>query len=207
MRFITTTLIVHAPDPLELIIGKRRLWRDNKITYETRFRPPLTEAYAELIRYYRERWAHCGHDPAAIAVGAGTAGYYAERNSQDAIDAYRRVFAGYLAFQARIGVQPVFPTLEDFVERSSALIGSPAQVIEKVHRYHEQFGHSVLHLHADAGGLTDAQHRASLELFQSDIAPVLRREIPDPPCGWGGGPIGDDAVPARAVATTGSATG
>jgi len=117
-------------------------------------------------------------------------------------------FAGYLAMQARLGVTPVFPTLEDFIERSSALIGSPAQVIEKVHRYHEQFGHSVLHLHADAGGLTDAQHRASLELFQSDIAPVLRREIPDPPWGWGGGPIGDDsikagAVPAPAIAAVG----
>ncbi len=62
---------------------------------------------------------------------------------------------------------------------------------------------SVMHLHADAGGLTDAQHRASLELFQSDIAPVLRREIPDPPWGWGGGPLGDDALPARAVAVTG----
>jgi len=226
----------------------RRLWRHNKITYDTKFRPPLHEAevwprplqrpirvwhgsatskesvdlaascgdplfsanvtnpiepYAELIRYYRERWVHYGHDPAAIAVGAGTAGYYAMRNSQDAIDAYRPVFAGYLAFQERLGVQPVFPTLEDFIERSSALIGSPAQVIEKVHRYHEQFGHSVLHLHADAGGLTDAQHRASLELFQSDIAPVLRREIRDPPWGWGGGPISDDAVPARAVAATG----
>src|ERR1700692_1721515 len=83
--------------------------------------------------------------------------------------------------QARLGVQPVFPTMDDFVARSSALIGSPAQVIEKVHRYHQQFGHSVLHLHADAGGLTDAQHRASLELFQSDVATVLRREIPDPP--------------------------
>jgi len=66
-----------------------------------------------------------------------------------------------------------------------------------VHRYHEQFGHSVLHLHADAGGLPDKQHRESLELFQSDIAPVLRREIADPPWGWGGGPLGDDAVPAR----------
>ena len=72
----------------------------------------------------------------------------------------------------------MFATLEDFVERSSALIGSPQQVIDKVHRYHEQFGHSVLHLHADAGGLTHAQHRASLELFQSDIAPVLRRTSP-----------------------------
>jgi alkanesulfonate monooxygenase SsuD/methylene tetrahydromethanopterin reductase-like flavin-dependent oxidoreductase (luciferase family) len=50
------------------------------------------EPYAELIRYYRERWAYYGHDPAAIAAGAGTAGYYAERSSQDAIDAYRPVF-------------------------------------------------------------------------------------------------------------------
>lgn len=43
----------------------------------------------------------------------------------------------------------------------------------------------MLHLQADANGLTDAQHRASLQLFQSDIAPVLRRDIPDPPFAWG----------------------
>jgi alkanesulfonate monooxygenase SsuD/methylene tetrahydromethanopterin reductase-like flavin-dependent oxidoreductase (luciferase family) len=71
------------------------------------------------------------------------------------------------------------------VARSSALIGSPQQVIDKVSRYHEQFGHSVMHLHADRGGLTALQHRESLELFQSDIAPVLRREIGDPPWPWG----------------------
>ncbi len=110
------------------------------------------------------------------------------------------MFEGYLAFQKQLGAEPVFPTLEDFVERSSALIGSPQQIIEKVHRYHEQFGHTVLHLHADAGGLTDAQHRDSLELFQSDVAPVLRREIPDPPFAWApvlGGPA---TVPAPASA-------
>jgi hypothetical protein len=43
----------------------------------------------------------------------------------------------------------------------------------------------VLHLHADASGLGDAQHRDSLERFQSEVAPVLRREIPDPPFSWG----------------------
>ncbi|MBV9578051.1 MAG: LLM class flavin-dependent oxidoreductase, partial [Chloroflexi bacterium] len=143
------------------------------------------EPYAELVRYYRERWAFYGHDPAQVTVGAGTAGYYAERNSQDAIAHYRPAFEGYLAMQRRMGLQPVFPTLEDYIERSSALIGSPAQIIDKVHRYHAQLGHSVLHLHADAGSLTEAQHRASLELFQAEIAPTLRREIPDPAWGWG----------------------
>ncbi|MGW2058552.1 LLM class flavin-dependent oxidoreductase [Streptomyces sp. NPDC001840] len=143
------------------------------------------EPYAELVRHYRERWEHYGHDPARAVVGAGTAGYYAARTSQEALAAYRPVFEGRLAFQKKLGLEPVFDTLDDFVERSSALIGSPQQVIEKVHRYHARFGHSVLHLQADAGGLTDARHRDSLELFQSDIAPTLRREIPDPPFAWG----------------------
>jgi alkanesulfonate monooxygenase SsuD/methylene tetrahydromethanopterin reductase-like flavin-dependent oxidoreductase (luciferase family) len=138
-----------------------------------------------LIRYYRERWEYYGHDPARIAVGAGTAGIYVARTSQQALAAYRPIFEANRAFFRRAGLPVVFETLEDFVERSSALIGSPQQVIDKVHRYHAQFGHTVLHLHADASGLTESQHRASLELFQSEVAPVLRREIPDPPFAWG----------------------
>jgi alkanesulfonate monooxygenase SsuD/methylene tetrahydromethanopterin reductase-like flavin-dependent oxidoreductase (luciferase family) len=139
------------------------------------------EPYAELVRYYRERWAFHGHAPADAVVGAGTAGYYAAPKSQDALETYRPIFVNRLEFQKKLGLEPVFTTLEDFADRSSALIGSPAQIVEKVQRYHEAFGHSVMHLHADADGLTDKQHRETLELFQSDIAPALRREIPDPP--------------------------
>ncbi|MFF5028670.1 LLM class flavin-dependent oxidoreductase [Streptomyces collinus] len=189
------------PRPLQRPV---RVWHGSATSRESvelaaRYGDPLfsanvthpIEPYAELIRHYRERWAHHGHDPALATVGAGTAGYHAARTSQEAIAAYRPVFEGHRALQRRMGVEPVFTSLEDFVERSSALIGSPQQVIDKVHRYHERFGHSVLHLHADAGGLTQRRHRASLELFQSDIAPALRRDIPDPPFPWApvlGGP-------------------
>ena len=208
----------------------RQLWRQDKVTAATRFRPELEEAevwprpyqqpvrvwhgsatskesvdlaarygdplfsanvtnpiepYAELIRHYRERWEHYGHDPARIAVGAGTAGICVAPTSQEAQAAYRPVFESNLAFFKKAGLPVVFETLEDFVERSSALIGSPQQVIDKVHRYHEQFGHTVVHLHADAGGLSDTQHRDSLELFHSAVAPTLHRAIPDPPFDWG----------------------
>ncbi|MCX4741840.1 LLM class flavin-dependent oxidoreductase [Streptomyces antibioticus] len=208
----------------------RQIWRNDKVTAATRFRPELKDAevwprpyqqpvrvwhgsatskesvdlaarygdplfsanvthpvepYAELVRYYRERWEHYGHDPADIAVGAGSAGVYVARTSQEARETYRPIFESNLDFQRRTGLPVVFETLEDFVERSSALIGSPQQVIEKVHRYHERFGHSVLHLQADASGLTDTQHRDSLERFQAQVAPVLRKEIPDPPFAWG----------------------
>jgi alkanesulfonate monooxygenase SsuD/methylene tetrahydromethanopterin reductase-like flavin-dependent oxidoreductase (luciferase family) len=179
------------PRPLQQPI---RVWHGSATSQDSvdlaaRYGDPLFSAnvtnpidpYAELIRYYRERWAHYGHDPAEAVVGAGTAGYFAARRSQDAVEAYRPAFEKQLALQQRMGLEPVFRTLEDFIVRSSALIGSPQQIIEKVRRYHEQFGHTVMHLHADAGWLTEAQHRGALELFQSDIAPVLRREIPDPP--------------------------
>ncbi|QIQ01172.1 LLM class flavin-dependent oxidoreductase [Streptomyces liangshanensis] len=166
------------------------------------------EPYAELVRHYRERWEHYGHDPALATVGAGSAGFYAARTSQEALAAYRPVFEGQLAFQKRLGLEPVFPTLEDFVARSSALVGSPQQIIEKVYRYHERFGHSVLHLQADASGLTTAQHRASLELFQAEVAPTLRRDLPDPPWTWGPvAPADDNAAGEGPAPTDPSATG
>jgi hypothetical protein len=39
----------------------------------------------------------------------------------------------------------------------------------------------VIHLRADADGVTLAQKRRSLELFQADVAPVLRDRIPSRP--------------------------
>ncbi|MEU6477391.1 LLM class flavin-dependent oxidoreductase [Streptomyces sp. NPDC047017] len=220
----------------------RALWRQDKVTADTRFRPPLKDAevwprpyqqpvrvwhgsatskesvdlaarygdplfsanvtnpiepYAELIRYYRERWAHHGHDPADIAVGAGSAGLYVARTSQEALAAYRPLFESGLAFQRQAGLPVVFETLEDFAARSSALIGSPQQVIDKVHRYHEQFGHTVQHVQADASGLTDTQHRGSLELFQSEVAPALRDALPDPPFDWGPVRTRPESAPAH----------
>jgi alkanesulfonate monooxygenase SsuD/methylene tetrahydromethanopterin reductase-like flavin-dependent oxidoreductase (luciferase family) len=132
------------------------------------------EPYAELVDYYRERWAFHGHDRAKARVGAGSAGFYVAPNSQDAIETYRPIFEHRLATFRRLGLEPVFPTLEDAIERSSILVGSPQQVIDKIHRYHARFGHEVMHLHADSDGLSDKQHRAALELFQSDVAPAVR---------------------------------
>ncbi len=139
------------------------------------------EPYAELVRHYRERWEFYGHRPEDALVGAGTAGFYVTKTSQEAVDTYRPVFEARLAFARRAGLPVVFESIGDFIERSSALVGSPEQVIDKVSRYHEQLGHEVIHLSADADGVTPGQQRHSLELFQSDVAPVLRERIPSRP--------------------------
>src|SRR5271168_1076376 len=126
------------------------------------------EPYAELVRHYRQRWAFYGRRPEDALVGAGTAGFYVTKTSQDAVDTYRPVFEARLAFARRAGLPVVFESIGDFIERSSALVGSPEQVIDKVSRYHEQLGHEVMHLSADADGVTPDQQRHSLELFQSE---------------------------------------
>jgi alkanesulfonate monooxygenase SsuD/methylene tetrahydromethanopterin reductase-like flavin-dependent oxidoreductase (luciferase family) len=139
------------------------------------------ESYAELVRHYRERWEFYGHRPEDALVGAGTAGFYVAPTSQQAVADFRLSFETRLAFQRRAGLPVVFESIDDFLDRSSALVGSPQQVIDKVGRYHEQFGHEVIHLSADADGVTVGQKRRSLELFQSDVAPVLRERIASRP--------------------------
>ncbi len=139
------------------------------------------EPYAELVRHYRQRWEFYGHRPEDALVGAGTAGFHVAPTSQQAIADYRLAFETRLVFQRRAGLPVVFETVEDFVDRSSALIGSPAQVVDKVGRYHDQLGHEAIHLSAEADGVTVDQKRRSLELFQSDVAPVLRERIPSRP--------------------------
>ncbi|OZF04468.1 LLM class flavin-dependent oxidoreductase [Rhodococcus sp. 15-1154-1] len=179
------------PRPLQERI---RIWHGSATSTESvdlaaRYGDPLFSAnvsnpvqpYAELIRHYRERWEHYGRAPQDALVGAGTAGFHVAPTSQEALAAYRFTFEARLAAQRKAGLPVVFDTLEDLVERSSALIGSPEQVIDKVGRYHERFGHEVIHLSADADGVTASQQRRSLELFQSDVAPVLRHRIPSRP--------------------------
>jgi alkanesulfonate monooxygenase SsuD/methylene tetrahydromethanopterin reductase-like flavin-dependent oxidoreductase (luciferase family) len=220
----------------------RRLWREERTTWEGRFRPSLTDAdtwppprqqpirvwhgsatskdsvelaarygdplfsanvtnpiepYAELVAHYRERWAAYGHDPDDALVGAGTAGFHLAKTSQQAIEEFRPAFAQRLALAERFGLPVVFPTVEDFVERSSALIGSPEQVVDKVLRYHEVFGHEVIHLHLDGDGLSPRRQREMLEQFQSDVAPALRAAVPSRPLAGPVPPDPDDARPSE----------
>jgi alkanesulfonate monooxygenase SsuD/methylene tetrahydromethanopterin reductase-like flavin-dependent oxidoreductase (luciferase family) len=176
------------PRPLQQPIP---LWHDSAIGTDcadlaARWGGPLfcanvaqpLEPYAELVRHYRERWESYRRDPAGLLVGAGAAAYYGARTSQQAIKTYRPIYDARQAWLRGRGVTPAFCSLEDAIARSSLLIGSPAQIIDKVLRYHGQLGHEVLQLPADADGLTDAQHRDSQELFFDEIAPALRREIP-----------------------------
>lgn len=136
------------------------------------------EQYRALVDDYRERWVGYGRDPHDALVGAGSAGLHVHRDSQQAIEEFRPRFGAGQAFARSLGAPKVFDSLEDAVARGSYFVGSPQQVIDQVHRYHDALGHEVQHT-AGVGSIDDPQFRAGIELFASDVLPVLQREIPD----------------------------
>jgi alkanesulfonate monooxygenase SsuD/methylene tetrahydromethanopterin reductase-like flavin-dependent oxidoreductase (luciferase family) len=182
------------PQPLQ---PKVRIWHgsataERSVELAVEFGDPVFSAngmnpvtrYAELIRHYRDRWASAGRDPADALGGAGHGPTNVTRNSQDAIAAYQPVYERFAAMVAKSGQLPgtftIYDSYQDFLDRGSALVGSPQQVIDKVGRYHEAFGNRLIAIGGHPGNLSHAEFAASLELFQAEVAPVLRQTIPDP---------------------------
>ncbi|MBW8481253.1 LLM class flavin-dependent oxidoreductase [Actinomadura parmotrematis] len=140
-----------------------------------------SESARPLVEHYRAEWARHGRPADRLFTGAGTPGFLVAKTSQAAVAAYRPAYERLAAMQRSIGARPPFASVEDFIARSPALVGSPAQVIDKVHRQHEVFGHSLIVFSVDPDGLAEDDHRASLELFAGEVAPALRTALPDPP--------------------------
>lgn len=135
------------------------------------------DKYKALIDHYRERWAYYGRDPKEAIVGAGSGGLYLADTKEEAIARYRPYYEAHNAAPSSQYNRPPFKSLEDKVENGSVLVGSADSVIEKILDYHEAFGNQVLAVSVD--GLTKSEQREQLERFARDIAPVLRRELPD----------------------------
>ncbi len=145
------------------------------------------EHYSRLTDHYRRVWAELGRDPKDALVGAGHIALLVTRRSQDAVEAYRPIYER-LAERLRAdahgqlpGTYTLYDSYEDYLERGSALIGSPQQVVDKVNRYHRAFGNSLINVSGHPGELDPIAWTDSLELFQSEVAPELRRTIPSPP--------------------------
>jgi alkanesulfonate monooxygenase SsuD/methylene tetrahydromethanopterin reductase-like flavin-dependent oxidoreductase (luciferase family) len=138
-----------------------------------------TKKYTDLVGHYRERLAAHGHDPACATVGVGCGGLFVAERSQDAVETFRPYYRAFLQSPAARHNDPEFTDVEDAVERGPLLVGSPQQVVEKLHRWDEEFGGvEVLQIGIEGLGLPEAQHRASLQLFLDRVAPVLRAGLP-----------------------------
>lgn len=128
------------------------------------------EHYMRLIDFYRERFAFYGHGTKAEAiVGVGGQAFMAKK-SQDAIAQFRPYFDN----------APVYgngPTMEQFMDQTPLVVGSPQQVIDKTLSYREFYGDYQRQLFlVDHAGLPLNTVLDQLEMFGADVLPVLKRE-------------------------------
>ena len=136
--------------------------------------------FRRLIDLYRETGARHGHPPDRLKVGVHALGYVAE-TTQEAADAF---YPGYARAVTEVGKERGWPpvTRAGFDAQrgpeGALLIGSPDEVIEKIHRHSEALGGiSRITFQMNVTSLPHAALMRAIELIGTGVAPALPREL------------------------------
>ncbi len=133
--------------------------------------------FAPFGEMHRRAAAEAGHGHVPMSINSH--GFLAE-DSQAASDV---AWPATKLLTDRIGRERGWPPLTREAYEAGHHIdghtftGSPAQVIEKILYQHEIFGHDRFLLQFIVGSLPHAQVMRAIELFGSEVAPVVRAEI------------------------------
>ncbi len=131
--------------------------------------------FLPLVELYRKTSTAAGHGRLPLAVHSH--GYVSE-DSQQAADEF---FPSYAYVMSNIGRERGWPptTRAQFEagrsKQGALLVGSPQQVIDKILFEKELFGLDRFLLHVSVGTMPHAQIMHSIELFGTQVAPVIRK--------------------------------
>ncbi len=131
--------------------------------------------FLPLVELYRKTSAAAGHGRLPLAVHSH--GYISE-DSQKAADEF---FPSYAYVMSNIGKERGWPptTRAQFEagrsRQGALLVGSPQQVIDKILFEKQLFGLDRFLLHVSVGTMPHAQIMHSIELFGTQVAPVIRK--------------------------------
>jgi alkanesulfonate monooxygenase SsuD/methylene tetrahydromethanopterin reductase-like flavin-dependent oxidoreductase (luciferase family) len=119
--------------------------------------------------------------------------------TQQARELYGPVYEAIVAATNVPGNNTPFRDIDHAIAEGPALVGSPQQVVDKIGRVHERFGHDLQSVSLPTT-LPIEQQNELLERFASEVVPVARREFPTTL--WG---AGDPYAERPAVAGAGQA--
>jgi probable LLM family oxidoreductase len=143
----------------------------------------LPERFAPFAELHRDASRQAGHDPLP-ALSINSHGFIAP-TSQEALDTS---FPAVSATMNRIGRERGWRPMgrEEYdaaaTLRGANFVGSPEQVIEKILFQHGIFHHDRFLVQFSVGPLPHAEIMRSIELFGTEVAPAVRKEL-----GAGGG--------------------
>ena len=136
------------------------------------------ERFVPLIDLYRESAERAGRDPATLPVSINSHGFIAD-DSRQAADLF---YPPYADVMTRIGRERGWPptTRQQFealrTPRGALAVGSPQEVIDKLLFQYSLFGHQRTLLQFSVGTMPHREMLRAIELFGTEVAPVVRRE-------------------------------
>jgi probable LLM family oxidoreductase len=132
---------------------------------------------APLAGVYRRTAAQAGHHASDLKV-AVAAHLHVQRNSQDAMNAFYPYYSDYFRTHTPTQYSARQITRSDYEQLAGPegplFVGSPQQIIDKIHYERELFGHQRFIVQIDIGGLPYAQVAAVIELLARDVMPAVR---------------------------------
>jgi len=138
--------------------------------------------FVPFVQLYRDAAMKAGNIATPLPLGINYHMFVGKDSGKAADD----FFPYYAEMMNRIGRERGWPALSrDMYEYSrlpegALMVGSVQQVIDKILYAHELFGNTRFLAQASIGTLPHAQVMASIELFGTHVAPVIRRAIPPP---------------------------
>jgi probable LLM family oxidoreductase len=137
------------------------------------------DRFAPLVDLYRESARDAGHDADALPVAINTHAFVGETVAE----ADSAFGPSYLPMMNRIGRERGWPPsgrreYEGLRSPRGALaVGTPEQVAEKILLEHELFGNTRYIGQMSVGAVAHADVLRSMELFGTEVAPLVREEI------------------------------
>jgi probable LLM family oxidoreductase len=135
--------------------------------------------FKPLVDLYRATATQAGHDASRTRVAINTHAFVGSTSAQ----ADSAFASSYLAMMNRIGRERGWPPsgrpeYEALRAPSGALaVGSVEQVAEKILYEHELFGHDRYIGQMSVGAVAHKDVMRSIELFATEVAPLVRAEI------------------------------
>jgi probable LLM family oxidoreductase len=137
----------------------------------------LPERFVPFAELHRHAGEDAGHGRLPLSLNSH--GYIAETAREALDDSYPYV----AAMMDKIGRERGWPphTRTDYeaaaTRRGSNFVGTPEQVVEKILFQHELFDHDRFLVQFSVGTMPHAKIMRSIELFGTEVAPAVRREL------------------------------
>lgn len=140
--------------------------------------PPVR--FRPFVDLYRKAWKQLGN-PGEPEIGFHSPGYIAENDAEAATE----YFAHYVESNARLGKErgwrpPTREAYEQEVAHGAMMVGAPETVARRIAGNMKALGATRFDLKQSMGRLSHAKQMASIELFGTKVAPLIRDYVADP---------------------------